>query len=50
MKKLQIKPLLVHRTADIVLAYLDCHVCIVFVVVFTLVGRLTPGSNLLVCL
>ena len=39
-----------HGTVGIMLAYLNCHAYIVFVVVFTLVGRFTSGSNLLVCL
>ena len=30
------------------LTYLNCHVCIVFMMVFTLVGRLVPCSDLLV--
>ena len=46
----QIKPLLVHRTVGIVLVCLNCHEYIVFVVVFTLVGGLAPGSDLLVFL
>ena len=32
------------------LTYLNCHVYIVFVMVFALVSRFGPGSNLLVCL
>ena len=38
----QIKPLLVHRTVGVVLAYLNHHVCISFVVVFTLLVDLCP--------
>ena len=39
-----------HRTVSIVLAHLNCHMHIVFVVVvFTLVGELALGSNLPVC-
>ena len=45
----QIKSLLVDRTEGTVFAYLNCHMYIVFMVVFTLVGRLTPGNDLLVC-
>ena len=45
----QVEPLLVHRTVSMVLAYLNCPVYILFVEVFTLVGLLIPGSNLLVC-
>ena len=37
------------NASDIVLVYFDCHGCIVFVVVFTLVGGLIPGSDLLIC-
>ena len=38
-----------HRTVDIgLLAYLNCHMCILFVVVFVLVGRLVPIRDLLV--
>ena len=44
----QIKPLLVHRIVSILLAYLNCHTYILFVVVFTFVERLAPGSDLLV--
>ena len=43
----QIKPLLVHRTVGILLAYLNCHTYILFVLVFTFVGRLAPGSDFL---
>ena len=46
----QIKPLLVHKTVGMVLACLNCHTYIMFVVVFTLVGRLASGNNLLVSL
>ena len=46
----QIKPFLVHRTVGIVLAYLNCLVYILFVVVFTLVDQLASGSDLLACL
>ena len=42
----QIKPLLVHRTVGIVLACLNCHMYILFVVVFTLVGGLVSGCDL----
>ena len=45
----QIKPLLVHRTVGIVLAYLNCHVYSLFVVAFTPVGQLALGSDLFVC-
>ena len=38
-----------HRTVGIVLAYLNCHIYIVLVVVFTLAGGLMPGSDLVVC-
>ena len=44
------KPLLMCRTDGIVLAYLNCHMFILFVVVFTLVGQLASYSDLLVCL
>ena len=40
----QIKLLLMHRTVDILLAYLNCHVYILFVVVFTTVGQLVSDS------
>ena len=47
----QIKPLLMQKAVDIVLfAYLNYYAYIVFVMVFTLVGRFTPLSNLFVCL
>ena len=39
-----------HRTVCIMLAYLNCHTYILFMVVFTLVGEPSPGSDLLVCL
>ena len=45
-----IKSLLVNGAVGIVFAYLNCHMYIVLVVVFTLVGRLMPGSDLLVYL
>ena len=45
----QIKSLLVQRTADTILPYLNCHPFIIFVVVFTLVDELVPCSDLLVC-
>ena len=46
----KIKPLLTHRTVGIVLAYLNCHVYIVFVVVFTPIGGLSPiATCLFVC-
>ena len=32
------------------LAYLNCHVYIQFVIVFTIVGRFAADSDLLVCL
>ena len=32
------------------LAYLNCHVYIQFVIVFTIVGRFATDSGLLVCL
>ena len=38
MTWVKIKPFLVHRTVGIVLAYLNCHMHISFVVIFTLVG------------
>ena len=44
------KPLLMHRTGGILLAYLDCYVQILFVVLLTLVDQLAPGRDLLVCL
>ena len=40
----QINLLFMHRTVGIVLVYLNCHAYILFVVVFTLVGRLVLGS------
>ena len=43
-----IKSLHVYVTVGIVIVYLNCCTYIVFVVVFTLVGRLEPDSNLLV--
>ena len=43
------KSLLVHRTVGTMLACLIYHVYIVLVAVFTLVGRLVHGSDLLVC-
>ena len=46
----QIKALLMHRTLGIMLAYWNCYAYVLIVVVFTLVGRLLPGSDLLVCL
>ena len=46
----QIKLLLIHRTVGILLTYLNYHTYILPVVIFTLVGGLVPGSNLLVCL
>ena len=46
----QIKALLMHRTLGILLAYWNCYAYVLIVVVFTLVGRLLPGSDLLVCL
>ena len=39
-----------HRTVCIMLAYLNCHTYILFMVVFTLVGGPSPGSDLLVYL
>ena len=42
------KLLLVHGTVGRMLAYLNYHMYIVFEVVYTLVGRLIPGSDLLV--
>ena len=42
------KPLLMHCTLGILLAYVNCHIYIWFLVVFTFVGGLTSGSNLLV--
>ena len=39
-----------HRTVGIVLAYLNCHPYILFVVVFILVGGLTSCSSLLIFL
>ena len=47
--KPQIKPLLMHITVGIVLACLNCHVCILSVVVFTLVGQLVHNMGMLVC-
>ena len=41
----QIKSLLLHRTMDTVLVHLNCHIYLVFVVVFTFVGGLEPGSD-----
>ena len=37
-------------TGHVVLAYLNCHVYIQFVIVFTIVGRFVAYSDLLVCL
>ena len=39
-----------HRAMGILLAYLNCHVNIVFVVAFAVIGPLVPGSNLIVSL
>ena len=50
MTQPQIIPLLVHRTVGILLACMNCHMYILFVVVFILVRGLAPGSDLLVCL
>ena len=43
MNASDIVTLLMHRTVGIALAYLNCHM-------YILVGQLTPGSDLLVCL
>ena len=45
----QVKPLLVYGTVGIILAYLNCHAYILFLVAFNLVSRLMPGRDLLVC-
>ena len=37
-------------TVVIMLAYLNCHVYILFVMVFSLVGQLVHGSDLHLCL
>ena len=37
-------------TVVIMLAYLNCHVYILFVMVFSLVGQLVPGNDLHLCL
>ena len=47
--KPQIKPLLMHITVGIVLACLNCQVCILCVVIFTLVGQLMHNMDMLVC-
>ena len=39
-----------HRTISIVSTYLNCHEYILFVVVFSLLDCLVPGSEFLVCL
>ena len=46
----QIKLLLMHRTVGTMLAYLNYHEYVMFVVVFTLVSKVVHGSDLLVCL
>ena len=42
------KSLFVHGIVGMILAYLNCHTYIVFVVVFILVSRFRPCSNLFV--
>ena len=41
---------LVHRTVSRLSVHLNFHVYILFVVVFTLVGQLVAGNDLLACL
>ena len=40
----------IEQQAYVLLAYLNCHMYILFVVVFTLVGWLVLGNDLLACL
>ena len=43
-------PFFVHRTVGILLADLNSHKYILFMVVFTIAGGLSPGSDLCICL
>ena len=46
----RIKSLLMHRTVGPMLAHLNYHGYITLEVIFTVIGRFAPGSNLLVYL